>query len=51
MNLGVKVEAGSALTPDLFRSRPADTLVNNWIGGFPASFDFTVISPHISVAS
>ncbi|KAL5497303.1 hypothetical protein EMCRGX_G013760 [Ephydatia muelleri] len=32
-NLGVRIEAGSALTPDLSRSRPADALVNNWIGG------------------
>eukprot|EP00731_Ephydatia_muelleri_P016073 Em0009g497a len=38
-NLGVRIEAGSALTPDLSRSRPADALVNNWIGGSSAVFD------------
>ena len=42
-NFGVKVEAGCVLTPDL--SRPADTLVNNWTGGIPATFDITVTSP------
>ena len=35
-NFGVKVEAGSTLTPDLSRSHPADALVNNWMGGIPA---------------
>ena len=35
-NLGVKIEAGSALTPDLSRSRPANALVKNWISGIPA---------------
>ena len=44
-NLGVRIEAGSALTPDLSRSRPADALVNNWIGGSSAAFDVTVMSP------
>ncbi|KAL5517144.1 hypothetical protein EMCRGX_G002623 [Ephydatia muelleri] len=44
-NLGVRIEAGSALTPDLSRSRPADALVNNWIGGSSAAFDVTVTSP------
>ena len=44
-NLGVRIEAGSALTPDLSRSRPADALVNNWIGGLSAAFDVTVTSP------
>ena len=44
-NLGVRIEAGSALTPDLSRSRPADALVNNWIGGISAAFDVTVTSP------
>ena len=43
--LGVKVEAGSALTPDLSRSCSADALVNNWIGGIPVAFDFMVTSP------
>ena len=44
-NLGVRIEAGSALTPDLSRSRPADALVNNWISGISAAFDLTVTSP------
>ncbi|KAL5457725.1 hypothetical protein EMCRGX_G035014 [Ephydatia muelleri] len=44
-NLGVRIEAGSALTPDLSRSRPADALVTNWIGGSSAAFDVTVTSP------
>ena len=35
----------SALTPDLSRSCPADALVNNWIGGIPATFNVTVTSP------
>ena len=43
-NLGVRIEAGSALPPDLSRSRPVDALVNNWIGGIPAAFDVTVTS-------
>ena len=43
-NLGVRIEAGSALTPDISRSRPADALVNNWIGGISATFDETVTS-------
>ena len=41
-NLSVKVEAGSTLTPDLSRSRPADGLVSNWS---PTAFDITVTSP------
>ena len=44
-NLGVRIEAGNALTPDLSRSRAADALVNNWIGGSSAAFDVTVKSP------
>ena len=44
-NFGLKVEASSALTPDLSRSRPAVALVNNWTGGIPATFDLTVTSP------
>ena len=44
-NLEVRIEAGSALTPDLSRSRPVDALVNNWIGGSSAAFDVTVTSP------
>ena len=43
-SFGVKVEASSALTPDLSRSRPADALVNSWMGGNPAAFDITVTS-------
>ena len=43
-NFRVKVEAGSVITPDLSRSRPADALVNNWTGGIPAAFDITVTS-------
>ncbi|KAL5481357.1 hypothetical protein EMCRGX_G021496 [Ephydatia muelleri] len=44
-NLGMRIEAGSALTPDLSRSRFVDALVNNWIGGSSAAFDVTVTSP------
>ncbi|KAL5481620.1 hypothetical protein EMCRGX_G021817 [Ephydatia muelleri] len=44
-NLGVRIEAGSALTPDLSRSRPADALVNNWIGGSSAVFDALLAEP------
>ena len=44
-NLGMRIEAGSALTPDLSRSRSVDALVNNWIGGSSAAFDVTVTSP------
>ena len=36
-NFGLKVEAGSALTPDLSRSHPTDALVNNWTGSIPAA--------------
>ena len=41
----MRIEAGSALTPDLSRSCPADALVNNWIGGSSTAFDVTVMSP------
>eukprot|EP00731_Ephydatia_muelleri_P015789 Em0009g213a len=44
-NLGMRIEAGSALTPDLSRSRSVDALVKNWIGGSSAAFDVTVTSP------
>ena len=44
-NLSVKVEAGSMLTPDLSRSRPADALVSNWSDGIPTAFDITVTYP------
>ena len=50
MNLRVKVEAGSALTPDLSRSRPANALVNNWTGGIIGAFNLTVTSPHTPVS-
>ena len=46
-HLRVKVEEGSGLTPDMSRTRPADVLVQNWVGGKPAAFDFTVTSPLI----
>ena len=42
-NLSVKVEAGS--TPELSRSRPADTLVSNWTDGIPTAFDITMTPP------
>ena len=38
----VKVEEGSGLTPDMSHIRPADVLLQNWLGGKPAAFDFTV---------
>ena len=44
VNLSVKVEAGSTLTPDLSRSRLADALVSNWSDGIPTAFDITVTS-------
>ena len=43
-HLGVQVEAGSTLTSDGSRSRPADVLVRDWIAGRFAAFDFTVSS-------
>ena len=45
MNLSVKVEAGSTLTPDLYRSHPVDALVSNWSDGILTAFDITVTSP------
>ena len=51
VNLGVRIEAGSALTPDLSKSCPADALVNNWIGGSSAAFDVTVTSPYTCITS
>ena len=45
VNLSVKIEAGSTLTPDLSRSRLADALVSNWSDGIPTAFDMTVTSP------
>ena len=41
-HLRVKVEEGSGLTPDMSHTRPADALVQNWVGGKPDAFDFTV---------
>ena len=43
--LGLIIEAGSGLTPNLSFSGPADVLVNNWSRWSPAAFDFTVTSP------
>ena len=43
--LGVKVEVGSHLTPDLRQSCPANVLVADWEGERPAACDFTVTSP------
>ena len=45
VNLSVEVEAGSTLTPDHSRSRPANALVSNWTDGIPTAFDITVTSP------
>ena len=41
------MEEGSGLTPDMYHTRPANVLVQNWVGGKPAAFDFTVTSPLI----
>ena len=46
--LGVRIEVGSALTPELSRSRPADALVNNWIGGSSAAFDVRQAFSHLA---
>ena len=43
--LGVKIEVGSRLTPDLRPSRPVDILVADWERGRPAAWDVTVASP------
>ena len=45
--LGVRVESGSGITPDLSRTRPADVLVLNWERGKHAALDITVTSPLI----
>ena len=50
-HLKVKVEEGSGHTPDMSHTRPADVLVQNWVGGKPAAFDFTVTSPLIPKGS
>ena len=46
-HLGVRVESGSGITPDLSRTRPADVLVLNWERGKHAALDITVTSPLI----
>eukprot|EP00731_Ephydatia_muelleri_P000760 Em0001g760a len=46
-HLGVRVESGSGITPDLSRTRPADVLVLNWERGKHAVLDITVTSPLI----
>ena len=43
--LGGQLEVGCGLGVDKRHSRPADILVQNWIIGKPAAFDFTVTSP------
>ena len=43
--LGGQLEVGCGLGADKRHSRPADILVQNWIIGKPAAFDFTVTSP------
>ena len=43
--LGGRLEIGCRLGADKRHSRPADILVQNWIIGKLAAFDFTVISP------
>ena len=43
--LGVKVEVGNRLTPDLRQTCPADVLVADWERGRPAAWDVTVTSP------
>ena len=46
-HLGVRVESGSGLTPDLSHTLPADVLVINWERGKHAALDITVTSPLI----
>ena len=43
--LGVKVEGGCRLTPDLRQTHPADVLVADWERGRSAAWDVTVASP------
>ena len=43
--LGVKVEVGRRLTPDLRQTRPADVLVADWERRRPSAWDITVASP------
>ena len=42
---GGQLEVGCGFGVDKRHSRPADILVQNWIIGKPAAFDFTVTSP------
>ena len=46
-HLGVRVESGSGLTPDLSHTRLADVLALNWERGKHAALDITVTSPLI----
>ena len=43
--IGARVEAGSGLGHDQYRTRPADMLVSGCVLGKPAAFDITVTSP------
>ena len=43
--ISVQCEAGSGLSHDNRRTRPADILVSNWFCSRPAALDLTVISP------
>ena len=43
-HLGVRVESGSGITPDLSHTRPVDTLILNSERGKLASLDITVTS-------
>ena len=45
--IGVRVELGSTITPDLSHTRPADVLVLNMESGKLAALDITVTSPLI----
>ena len=46
-HLGVRLESGSGLTPDLSHTWPADVLALNWERVKHAAFDITVTSPLI----
>ena len=46
-HLGVRVESGSGLTPDLSHTWPEDVLVLSWERGKHAAFDIMVTSPLI----
>ena len=45
VGISVQCEAGSGLSHDNRRTRPADILVPNWFCSRPAALDLTVISP------